>query len=181
VPSNADSLYGLAAELLAKSAAILAASVNGAPTNQYVAHGPPAYDCPDSLIVNTGAVAYGPFARGPSQGTAVLDPKSHVVPLVPLTVTVLRCVNQQAMPSGGVAIQPAKLAAVQADAQKVYRDGWSLFCGLRKMNRDGTLFAGFPCRFYDMTGALPVSPEGGALGWTLDVIVQLDGFDPAGA
>jgi hypothetical protein len=181
VASTADSLFAIAQELLAKSAAILAATPAGAPANQYVAHGPPAYDCPDSLIVNTGTIGYGPFARGPSTGTAAIDPKSFVVPVVPLTVTALRCVNQQAMPSGGVAIRPAKITAVQADAQVVYRDGWSLWCGLRKATRENTLFAGFPCRFYDMSGALPVSPEGGALGWAIDVVVQLDGFDPAGA
>lgn len=181
MPSTSDSLFSIATELLARSTAILAGTPAGAPTNQYVAHGPPAYDCPDSLIVNVGTIAYGPFSRGPSTGTAAPDPKSFVVPIVPLTVTLLRCVNRQAMPSGGVQVRPATLTAIQADAQIVYRDGWSLFCGLRKGYRDGTLFAGFPCRFYDMTGALPVAPEGGALGWTLDVLVQLDGFDPAGA
>jgi hypothetical protein len=180
VPSTSDSLFAVATELLAKSAAILAGTPAGAPANQYVAHGPPAYDCPESLIVNTGALSYGGFRRS-GETSYTEDPKMHVVPIAPLTVTVLRCVNRQAMPSGGLAITPASLAAIQADAQIVYRDGWSLFCGLRKAYRDGTLFSGFPCRFYDMSDALPVAPEGGALGWTLDVVVQLDGFDPAGA
>lgn len=180
MPSNADSLYGIAAELLASAAAILAGTAAGAPTNQYVAHGPPAYDCPDSLIVHAGPLQWGDFSRG-AQGSPRVDPKMFVVPVVPLTITALRCVNRQAMPSGGVAIRNAQLAAINADAQKVYADGWSLFIGINKRYRAGTLFAGYPCRVFEVDGALPVSPEGGALGWTLDVHVQLDGFDPPGA
>lgn len=176
--SNADSLYGIAAELLAKSAAILAALPAGAPKNQYVAHGPPAYDCPDSLIVNTGMLGYSDYTRGLNART---DPKMPLVLVAPLTLTVLRCVNQQAMPSGGVQIRPALLAAIQADAQKVYADGWALFVGINQAYQDGSLFAGHPCRPFEISGGLPVSPEGGALGWTLDVIVALDGYAVPGA
>lgn len=180
MPSTADSLYGIAAELLSKSAAILAGTPAGAPKNQYVSHGPPAYDCCDSLIVNTGALAYGSFHRG-SDLTSANDPKMHVVPYVPLDVTALRCVNRQAMPQGGTQLRGVDLAAINSDAQVVYRDGWSLFCGLRNAYVNGTLFAGYPCRAQEISDALPISPEGGCLGWTVSVLVQLDGFAPAGA
>ena len=176
--SNADSLYGIAAELLAKSAAILAALPQGAPANQYVAHGPPAYDCPDSLIVNTGALGYFDYTRGLN---ARNDPKMPVVLVAPLSVTVLRCVNEQAMPAGGAAIRNAKISAIQADAQRIYSDGWALFVGINQAYDDGSLFAGHPCRPFEISQALPISPEGGALGWQIDVIVQLDGYDVAGA
>lgn len=178
--STADSLYQVAVELLSRSAAILAATPAGAPTNQYVAHGPPAYDCCDSLIVHAGTLQYGDFSRG-ATGSPRVDARFPVVPVVPLTITALRCVNQQAMPQGGVQIKPAQLASIAADAQKVYRDGWSLLCGIYKMQREQTLFAGYPCRVFEVDGVLPISPEGGCLGWSLDVHVQLDGFDPAGA
>lgn len=175
--SNQGSLYAAAAELLAAATTILAGTPAGAPTNRYVAHGPPAYDCCDSLIVNAGTLQYGSYTRG---ATLVPDPRMPVVPMIPLTITVLRCVNRQAMPEGGTAIRPAALTAIQADAQKVYADGWSLFCGINKMTRDGALFAGLPCRPFEIDGALPVSPDGGCLGWTLNVLVALDGFDPPG-
>lgn len=178
--SNQASLYAAAAELLAAATTILAGTPAGAPTNRYVAHGPPAYDCCDSLIVHAGALQYGDFSRG-ATGSTRIDPRAMVVPIVPLTITVLRCANQQAMPGGGIVIRPAQLAAIQADAQKVYADGWSLFNGIAKMTRDQTLFAGLPCRTFEVDGVLPVSPEGGCLGWTLDLHVQLDGFDPPGA
>lgn len=181
--SNADSLYAVAAELLAAAASILAGTPAGAPANQYVAHGPPAYDCCDSLIVSVGTLQYGNFSRAPrnSQAPGYVDPRAMVVPIVPLAITVLRCANKQALPSGGLAVRNASLAAINSDAQIVYRDGWSLFCGINKMTRGQTLFAGLPCRAFEIDGALPISPEGGCLGWTLDLNVQLDGFDPAGA
>lgn len=178
--SNSDSLYGIAAELLTRAAAILAGTPAGAPANQYVSQGPPAYDCCNLLTVHAGVLVYGGFRRG-ADGTIQPDPRMHVVPTVPLTITVLRCANQQALPSGGLQIQNAKLAAINQDSQVVYRDGWCLFNGINKAQRDGSLFAGWPCRPFEIDGALPLSPDGGCLGWTLDVHVALNGFDPAGA
>lgn len=180
--SNEDTLYDAATTLLAAAAQILAGTPAGAPTHRYVAHGPPAYDCPDSLIVHAGILQYGDFKRGGMDAFSSLrDPKMPVVPMVPLTITVLRCVNAQAMPAGGVAIRSPNLAKIAEDAEIVYRDGWSLFCGIHKLYRDGALFPGYPCRAFEIDGTIPVSPEGGALGWTMDVQVQLDGFTPPGA
>lgn len=175
-----DSLFTAASGLLAAGVAILAGTPAGAPKHQYVAHGLPAFDCPDSLIVSVGTLQYGDFASGATDALT-RDPRMHVVPIVPLTLIALRCVNAQAMPQGGVTLRNAQAAKIQADAEIVYRDGWSLFNGIHQMQRAGTLFAGYPCRAFEIDGVLPVSPEGGTLGWMLDVHVQLDGFDPPGA
>lgn len=177
--SSATSLYGIAAELLAKSAAILAGTPAGAIGTKFVCHGPPAYDCPNQLTVHAGPITYGPERQG-AEGSVIFDPKMHVVIIVPLTVTALRCVRTAAMPQGGTAISGAVASAIDADAQVVYADGWSLFCGLRNAQMNGTLFAGWPCRPFEVTDALPISPDGGVLGWAITVTIQLDGFDPPG-
>lgn len=176
--STADSLYGIAAELLAKSVAILAATTAGAPANQYVSHGEPPYDCCDTLTVHVGMLRYGAFKLGADESTGVRDPKMPVVPVLPLVVTALRCMR--AMPQGGLQISLPTPAVMAADAQAVYSDGWSLFCGIGNAFRAGSLFAGYPCRPFEVDPALPVAPEGGCLGWTLTVQVALDGFDPPG-
>lgn len=179
MPSNQDSLYAAATSLLGAAATVLAGTPAGAPATQYVAHGPPVYDCADSLIVHAGTLQYGDFRRGATDAM-MRDPRMGVVPMVPLTIVVLRCVNRQAMPQGAVGMRNAQAAKIQADAEIVYRDGWSLFNGIHKLNRAQALFAGYPCRVFEIDGVLPVSPEGGVLGWTMDVHVMLDGFDPPG-
>lgn len=176
--TDASSLYGAAAELLAKSAAILDALPAKAPANQFVSHAPPAYDCCNTLTVHAGTIIYGAFRRG-AEGSVLNDPKMHVVPMIPLIVTVLRCQNAQ--PQGGLEITLPTAAQMAADAQAVYADGWTLYCGLNTAFRDGSLFAGFPCRAFEIDGALPIAPQGGCLGWAIAVQVQLDGFDPVGA
>lgn len=177
MPSTADSLYGIASELLATAVAILAGTAAGAPANQYVSHGPPAYDCPNTVAVNAGMIQYAPnLQKGPG---GIFDPRMDVQILVPLTITALRCAT--ALPQGGAVITLPTAAKINADAQMVYADGWSLFCGVRNANRDGTLFTHWPCRVLEIDSAIPIAPEGGVLGWSLTLHIQLDGFDPVGA
>lgn len=178
--TSATSLYAIAAELLTRSAAILAGTAAGAPDTQFVSQGPPPYDCPNQLTVHAGIIQYGNFRAG-AEGTTIRDPKMHTVIMVPLTITALRCARPGALPQGGIEILNADPAQIQADAEAVYADGWSLFCGINKLYRDGSLFAGFPCRPFEVDAALPISPDGGMLGWALTLHVQLDGFDPPGA
>lgn len=178
--TNAQSLYGLATDLLASAVAVLAGTPGGAPSTQYVSHGPPPFDCCDTVTVHVGTLTYAPgISRTAPQGGAQADPKMPIVLVVPLTITALRCQNAQ--PAGGLQITLPAASAMQADAQAVYADGWSLMCGIRKRILDNTLFPGHPCRIWDFDNVLPVSPEGGCLGWTMSLYVALDAFDPPGA
>jgi hypothetical protein len=177
--SDSESLFGAANQLLIVAAAILAQTPAGAPTRQFVSHGPPAFDCCDTLCVHAGLIQYADFRRSPPDSAGGMnDPKAHVVPYIPLVVTALRCANAQ--PSGGLQVTLPTAAALSLDAQVVYRDGWSLYIGLNEANRNGTLFTGWPCRAFEIDGALPISPDGGCLGWAVGVNVQIDGFDVAG-
>lgn len=174
--SDADSLYAVAHELLEVAAAILATTPAGAPTIQFVSHAPPPYDCCDTLAVHVGMIEYRTLRRG-ALGANVLDPRVPVVPVVPLTITALRC--QTAVPTGGLQIDLPTAAQISADAQVLARDGWALFNGIGNAYRDGSLFAGFPCRVADVDALMPVAPEGGCLGWLLMVSVDLDGYTPS--
>lgn len=178
--STATSLYDLAAELLTVAAGILAATPSGAPAAKYVSQGPPAIDCPNQLTVHAGLVAYAQDLSRGGRDSAIIDPRFPVVPMVPLTITAMRCVSKQAMPSGGVQMRDPQLTAIQADAKVCYIDAWSLFNGLRRAQREGTLFAGYPCRKFDIGGVIPLAPEGGALGNMVTLEVQLDGYDADG-
>jgi hypothetical protein len=179
--TDRDSLYEVALELLTASAAILATTSGGAPTNRLVVHGLPAFDCCDSLFVSVGTLSYDSLMRQPPGGApgSMRASQMPVVPIVPLTVTALRCVSRQAMPEGGLAIRAADADAIQTDARAVYADGWSLLCGLYHAHKDGSLFADYPCRVSEVGAVIPVAPEGGCLGWAVVVTVTLDGFTPA--
>ncbi len=174
MPSTATSLYDLAAELLAASAAILATTTAGAPTVQYVSAGPPAYDCCDQLTVDVGIIGYGPFNADVIAGDAYARLTEDVVTLVPLNVTHLRCAN--ARPSGGVKVTLPQVAKMTQDAQTVYEDGWVLWNGLRGAARSGSLFTGTPCRIFALSGANVIAPDGGCLGYAVSLVVELDGY-----
>lgn len=173
MPSTSTSLYDLAAELLTQSAAILGSD---APAIQYVSVGPPAADCCGILTVDVGTLTYGPFNADVVAGDAFMRADQPVINLVPLNITHLMCAN--AIPQGGTAIRLPAATKMTQDSQNVYTTMWTLWNGLRQSFRDGSLFAGFPCRPWLLGGATPISPEGGCLGYGVTVIVSLDGFDP---
>lgn len=178
--TDASSVYALAVELLTASQQIIAATPGGPLTNAYISHGPPAYDCPDMLTVHVGVLQYAPqIRRQAPTAPPQPDPKMPVVLVVPLTITALRCAH--AVPDGSLELALPTGDATASDAEKVYADGWSLMNGIRKKILNGSLFPGHPCRIWDFDNVTPVAPEGGALGWMMNLYVALDGFDPVGA
>ena len=174
--TDSTSLYALAHELLLRCATLLAATPNGAPDDQYVSHGPPAFDCCNLLAVHAGVIGYAPLSRAPEGGK--LDPRVPVVPRVPLVVTVVRCAT--GLPEAGIEARGADPAKLDADAQVTYSDGWTLMNGLYNAYKANTLFPGFPCRVADLDSAQALPPGGGCIGWTIVLTVDLDGFTPTG-
>src|SRR4051812_1224440 len=92
VAAGPNDLQALAAEWLAACTAALATTDEGAIDRSFVSPGVPAFDCCPQLTVHVG---------GPAEGaTAPLAPPLQpghrtsigVVPLVPLTATVIRCI-----------------------------------------------------------------------------------------
>lgn len=175
--TDSGSLYGLAGELLTVAASILDTTPAKAPAVQFVCHGPPPYDCCGFVAVAAGPITYAAFSRGSiTMGGRTADPRMPVDPNIALVVYVLRCASAQ--PQGGLQITLPQAAAISKDAEVAAADGWSLWNGLRNRQRAGTLFAGWPCRVFDIDNALPLAPDGGCLGWAVTLNVGLDGYTP---
>lgn len=173
--TDSTSLWGVASALLVQAASILDTTPAKAPAIQFVSHGPPPFDCCGMLAVAVGQITYEPVARGaPPYRTP--DPKMGVVNRVPLTVYALRCAT--AVPEGGIQITLPQAQKMSADAQATYSDAWALWCGLRNRHHAGTLFPGYPCRVYDVDLGQPIAPDGGCIGWSVAVHVDLDGYSP---
>lgn len=166
-------LYDAAAELLDASAAALATTPGGAPGSRYVSMGPPVYDCCDLLTVHAAETTPVVMAESGSQAMPQLRP---AVPMVGLVVTALRCYP---IIEGGVSIGVPNAATLGAVSRDLYGDGWTLLFYLRGLARSNRLFADRPCRAVAIGPLAPTPTQGGCAGWTVTVVVQVDGFDPA--
>ena len=116
-------------------------------------------------LLNQAADALGALAPGVECIT---------VTLVGLRVTLTGCVPPPR--SDG---RPPKPAEINTASDGLYRQGWTLWCGLRARVKAGTLFGEQqPKRYIDIGPLLPVPDQGGTAGWPTDVVVGLDP-DPA--
>lgn len=166
-----NDLFDLAAEWLAVCEEAVATTVGGAIERAFVSPGPPAWDCCPQLTVHVG---------GPAEGdTAPLSPplqpghrtrQTAIVPLVPLTASVIRCV-----PSGEV---PAELD-LEAAAQAMSADVWAIWAHSRDAFGDGSLFpSSSGSRELIFDAAQVQAPSGGCAGWTIPVRVAVGGYTP---
>lgn len=169
-PSSASSLYDLAAELLTHAQAATATTSAGAIGSAYVSISDPAYDCCPQLTVHARIGDKPAFAPNQAPGDATHRLRGPSLNLFSFRVTLLRCVK--IVTPGGV---PAP-SALNADAALAYEDGWVLWNYLAGRIRDGSLWAGFPCRDVSLGPLQPVNPQGGCAGWVLDLLVSLDGY-----
>lgn len=167
-------LFDFAAEWLTTCADAVATTVGGAIDRSYVSPGPPAWDCCPQLTVHVG---------GPSEGdTAPLAPPLQpghrtrqvgIVPLVPLTATVIRCVP---ITDGNT---PPTAAVLEAAAQEVDEDVWAIWAMTRQRFEEGTLFPSpSGSRELIFQPALVSAPEGGCAGWQIPVQVAIGGYRP---
>lgn len=170
--TTATSLYDLAAELLTQTQAALATTPAGSPSRAYVSIGDPPFDCCDQLTVQTAV----------DQADAGVSNKLDVqrrlqygsVNLVALKVTIIRCHPVASAQQDQVAFP--SVSVLTTVAQSSYQDAWVTWNYLQKKHRDNALFAGFPCRPVSISALTPITPEGGCAGWTLQVLVELDGY-----
>ena len=171
MPPGPSSLYDLAAELLAHSETITAATTGGAIPRAFVSVSDPSFDCCPQLSVHArigDKAAYGP---ADSAG----DPMHRLrysVNIITMVVTILRCVP------GVSASDLPTVAALDASARIVYEDGWMLWNGLQAAYRSGAMWAGYPCRDVSIGPMQPVNPQGGCGGWVIVVTASLDGTNP---
>lgn len=142
---------------------LFAPGLGGAPERSYVSPGLPAFDCCDQLTVHTPSIVDSPFSPGSFTGTSA---RAATVITVTLVATITRCIPSQPEPP---------VADFLAPSEQTSADGWALRNHLLNMIRAGDLFTICSEVFWD--GLRFVNPQGGCAGWTLNLRVQLDGYE----
>lgn len=174
VESTADSLYGLAAELLGFCAAALDTLPAGAPARQYVSMSAPVLDC-EQLTVHVYQV--GEASTSPSDTPLERMRRGVTVPRINLAFMVVTIARDcYPGPTGKDLTKPPAVADLDAAAQLISADGWLLWNVLPAALRNGELWGA--CSFTGWEPLLPIPPSGKIAGWTLPLQVDLDGYTP---
>lgn len=169
--ADATDLQALQLELLTKANAALASDGSGAIDRALVSVGPPAWDCCPQLSVHLQTADKDLWSPNQAPGDRFHRLRGGSVNLVVMIVTAIRCV-----PGPSVNGQPPTAAALTASAAEVHKDGWALWNVLQQEMRQGTLFAGYPCRELAISPLLPVAPQGNCAGMALVVTTALGGY-----
>lgn len=165
-------LHALAEELLAASVEALdtiptfAPGLGGAPERSFISPGLPVFDCCEMLTVHNVPITEddtSTIALGAGKRVARIN-------LVTLVVSAVRCIP--------VATDPEDLPTpeqMSGAAEQLNADAWSLWNHLWHLWKDASLFTRCGQVFWD--GLLPINPEGGCAGSTVNFRVSLDGYD----
>ena len=167
-------LQDLAAELLTASVEALDTipdydpELEGAPNVQFVNSGGPVDDC-GQLTVSVTPIAEAPTAPL-LLGAGTRHRQDFRVNLVGLNVRLVRCLPAPAGMGGPppASVQTAWSAQLNADA-------WALWNHLWNMARAGDLFTLCGEVYFDSLKT--VGPQGGLGGWSLNLRVQLEGYE----
>lgn len=160
-----DAPFDAAHRVLAVSAAALAASSNGAPSQQFVAHGRPADDCCDAVAVYVERIR--PTITFPSTAAA-LDVCDYARWAVDLAIHVVRGDAPVIDTAGNF----PTAAAMQAHAHTLAADLEALRLGLRKAHAGRTLLADRDAGVVWGTIS-PYGPRGGCAGWDMRLTAEV--------
>lgn len=171
--TGSSDLYALADEYLDACVIALADTPDGPPDRVFVSPGVPSWDCPEQLTVHIGApVVADTFPLQPSLSPAHRVTVQGEVDVIVVTATILRCVPT--VDDYGNLPSPA---TIDAAAQQTCADLWAIWNHIKKGKRDGTLFAPKE-REFRLDPAVSLPQGGGAAGWQIPIVVQLDGYRP---
>jgi hypothetical protein len=139
-----------------------------APARAAVRNGTPIFDDEDQLTVHSPA-----FGRWPAGiiASSRFEPVASEIAgsnQVTLTVTIIRCAD---------GLDPS---AQEAVAERCYRDVWLLWNGLRRRLSRKQVFS-VPIEAGPDAMTTPVAvvnEQGNATGWTIGVVLTIDGYDP---
>lgn len=165
MPDPVTRLADTADSLLNVVAAGLAAAGQPVPERQYVAEGPPAYDCEQLVVALVRLYPGLPFLEDPS--APVL--KATLLRSATLAVHVVRCIpTLKSGPRGGeVFPTPAEL---QASGMAVLTDAYVMPTCVVRAWHDGT-FLGL-CDAMGVRELVPAEPQGGFGGSIMTVDMQ---------
>ena len=162
-----DRLGDTAQALLDASVAILdAQTVDGAPPNQFLTPGRPAFDC--EFI----AVQIPRLAEDATSPTTILDTKRRNnfgnLIIGTFVIWIVRCGPQ--IKNG---LPPTNEAKTE-NSMTVFRDAWVLWNGIRDVQDD--LFDDCLGVYFD--GGLAIQEQGGYVGWQMQIRASIDGYKP---
>lgn len=169
-------LFAAASAVLDVSAqsldSLTAHGLSGAPARRYVAPGLPAFDC-EQLTVYAALLSEAPtspLSPAPQSGSRQTSGRVNVASFL---VSVVRC----DIPVSGDRGAPS-VDGLEAAAEQIYGDGWSVWNGLWWSFRNGLLLGDDRCSIRSMTAGHPLDPQSGFGGWNVELKVQLPGFNP---
>jgi hypothetical protein len=167
----AADLFEIAAELLVQSREALDP---GAPERRFVSVGRPFVDCPEQLAVGIIAPGAREERTGAFASPMAIEAACLSVAVVDFVVVLSRCAPAPKSDGG-----PPSSAQINAWAQGLYAQGWTLWNGLRNRRLSDVLYPAREDHRTAVVGPLvPLNPEGGAGGWEIVVSVEIDP-DPA--
>lgn len=170
-PTDFDSFYNRAGELLDLCAEALALTPAGAPAMQFVSPGLPAFDCCPFLAVSGSSLGVdftgGAFGPAANAGHAATYQRSN---LVGFTVWPIRCA-----PAQGANGKPPPVANKDAAARTIMSDAWTIWNVIMYAIRNDVIWDGRCSEVY-FDQAVPVDPEGGCVGWRIPIRVHLGGL-----
>lgn len=140
------------------------ATLEGAPSRQFVGYGQPALDCCDQLVVNIGPLVEGSTAPG--------EPKASFARInrVTLVATAARCV-----PVPDSQGNPPTPAEQEAAGRQINADKWALWNHIFNLINAGELFD--QCCDVVWGPLSPLQPNGGCGGSTLTMSVCFEGYE----
>lgn len=138
----------------------------GAPERTFISPGRPVLDCCDQLAVHVEAVT-----ELNSTGSGQKARQGARTNLVTLIATSTRCIPT------GTATNPPSTEELMGAAEQLDADAWALWNHVFNMIRADQLFMLCGEVFWD--GLRALAPSGGCAGWTLQLRVQLEGYEEA--
>jgi len=145
---------------------LFAPGLGGAPERSYISPGQSADDCcPDQLTVWSGGAVPSPNSPGNFTGKSSIEGQ---IIAIPLTARIIRCLHQNEGEAPVVAL-------AEADAEQINADGWALRNHVFNLIRAGQLFS--LCGEVFWTGLRSIPAQGGCGGYTLSVLVEIDGYE----
>jgi hypothetical protein len=144
------------------------ATLLGAPDRVLPTPGLPVDDCCDQLAVHVDPLATL-FGRDTRNVAWIYS--------VTFTLTIGRCLPAPVKLPGGK-YRPPTVDELAAAARQINADGWALWNGLHNaILRDGALPP--ECGKAAIQNAVARDPSGGCGGWTIPVVLTVDGYETA--
>jgi hypothetical protein len=170
VPSTVLSLWESAGELLLVAEDALSETSGGTPDRSYVSASEPAFDCCPFLTVYVSALTEDTTGVGPGGVAGGHRTGRGSIILATYQILAVRC----AAPYGNKGVDVPTPEAIEAVAQLVTEDGWSLWNRIRSAVKCEEIFGTCSEVYFD--GGVPIPEQGGCVGWRFTIRAALPGI-----